>query len=191
MLRPDGLHVHGLDELGVTLPEPVEDALTFEGNARIKAQGYARALGRVCLADDSGLEVAGLGGAPGVRSARYAGATGTRAERDRANNRKLLAELALRGDADRSARLVCALCLVDAVGSVLFEARGEWPGRIVDEPRGDHGFGYDTHLFLVELGKTAAELHGPELHARSHRGRAVRALLDWLEQQRAQSPDSA
>jgi XTP/dITP diphosphohydrolase len=180
ILSPLGVTVLGLAELAVQIPEPVEDGDTFEANARIKAVAYARAAGMACLADDSGLEVDALGGAPGVHSARYAGVGHTRAERDRANNQKLIAELRARGAVDRSARFVCALCLADGEGSVLFEARGTFPGLIVDEPRGENGFGYDPHLLLPDVQKTSAELPSEEKHARSHRGAATRALYAWL-----------
>jgi XTP/dITP diphosphohydrolase len=182
MLAPLGIEVSSLAELGPQLPEPVEDADTFEGNARIKATSYARALKLPCLADDSGLEVAALGGAPGVHSAYYAGVGRTREERDRANNQKLIAELHKLGQVDRSARFVCALCLADAEGRVLFETRGTFPGVISDEARGDNGFGYDPHLFLPDVGKTAAELASEQKNARSHRGAATRALHAWLMQ---------
>lgn len=180
VLGPLGVEVCGLAELAPQLPEPDEDADTFEGNARIKAVAYARALHVPCLADDSGLEVDALGGAPGVHSARYAGIGDTREERDCANNAKLLSALRKLGNVDRSARFVCALCLVDAEGRVLFETRGTFSGVITDEPRGENGFGYDPHLFLPELGKTSAELPQDEKNARSHRGRATRTLLAWL-----------
>ena len=180
ILLPLGVLLVSLDEAQAGLPEPAEDADTFEENARIKAIAYARAVNMSCLADDSGLEVDGLAGAPGVRSARYAGATGSRADRNRANNEKLLRELGALGQVDRTARLVCALCLVDAEGRVLFESRGSWEGEIVDEARGEFGFGYDGHLYLSEVGKTAAELSADERNARSHRGQATRALVAWL-----------
>ncbi|HEX6245722.1 MAG TPA: RdgB/HAM1 family non-canonical purine NTP pyrophosphatase [Polyangiales bacterium] len=180
VLTPLGIEVCGLSELGVDLPEPVEDAATFEGNARIKALAYARALKLPCLADDSGLEVDALGGAPGVHSARYAGVGATREERDRANNEKLIRELRKLGNVDRSARFVCALCLVDADGRVLFEGRGTFAGVITDEPRGENGFGYDPHLLLPDVGKTSAELPSDQKNARSHRGAATRALHAWL-----------
>lgn len=180
VLEPLGYAVQGLDGLGRDLPEPVEDADTFEGNARIKAQAYAAMLGVACLAEDSGLEVSALGGAPGVHSARYAGATGTREERDRANNEKLLAALRALGATDRSARFVCAMCLVDADGSIVFETRGTYEGVIVDAPRGDNGFGYDPLLLVPELGKTSAELTPEEKNRRSHRGAATRALAAFL-----------
>ncbi len=180
ILGPSGILVSGLGEVGAQLPEPVEDAETFEGNARLKAAFYSRSLGVPVLADDSGLEVDALGGAPGVRSARYAGVGSTREVRDKNNREKLLAELAKLGDVDRSARLVCALCLADARGQVLFEARGTIEGTIIDDARGGNGFGYDVHLYLPDVGKTAAELSHEEMNARSHRGRATRALAEWL-----------
>jgi len=180
ILAPRGIDVRGLDDVGRDVPEPVEDADTLEGNARLKALAYARALGRTCLADDSGLEVDALGGAPGVHSAHYAGIGATREERDRANRDKLVAELRKLGEVNRSARLVCTLCLADAAGRVLFEARGAVEALITDEPREGNGFGYDRHLFLPVLGKSVSELSADEWNARSHRGAAVRALSEWL-----------
>jgi XTP/dITP diphosphohydrolase len=180
ILEPLGVEVRGLDEAGRAVPEPVEAEVTFEANARLKAVTYARALGRTCLADDSGLVVDALGGAPGVHSARYAGFGATRDERDQANREKLISELRKLGDVSRAARLVCTLCLSDATGRVLFEARGTLEGVIQDEPRGGNGFGYDTHLFLPDVGKTAAELSPAELNARSHRGAATRLFHAWL-----------
>jgi XTP/dITP diphosphohydrolase len=180
ILAPLGAVVRGLSELGRDVPEPAETAATFHENARLKAVTYALALRETCLADDSGLEVDALGGAPGVHSARYAGVGLTRDERDRANREKLVAELRARGATNRSARLVCTLCVADATGRVLFESRGTMDGVIVDEPRGGNGFGYDSHLFLPDVNKTAAELTPDELNARSHRGAAARALHAWL-----------
>lgn len=182
MLRPLGIEVCSLADVAPDVPEPVEDADTFEGNARIKALAYSRALGMSCLADDSGLEVDALGGAPGVHSAYYAGVGTTREERDRANNEKLIAELNKLGDVDRSARFVCTLCLVDANSKVLFETRGTFHGVIADEARGENGFGYDPHLFLPDVGKSSAELSPDEKNARSHRGVATRALVRWLKE---------
>lgn len=180
VLGPLGIEVCSLADVAPDLPEPVEDADTFEGNARIKAVAYSRALQMPCLADDSGLEVDALGGAPGVHSARYAGVGDTREERDSANNAKLISELRKLGDVDRSARFVCALCLVNAAGRVLFEARGTFSGVIADEARGENGFGYDPHLFLPDVGKASAELSSEQKNARSHRGAATRALHAWL-----------
>jgi len=180
ILAPLGIDVCGLEEAGGDAPEPVEDAATLEGNARLKALGYARALGRTCLADDSGLEVDALGGAPGTHSARYAGIGTTRDERDRANREKLVAELGKLGELRRSARLVCTLCLADATGRVLFETRGAVEAVVAQQARGEHGFGYDALLFLPQLGKHVSELSADEWNARSHRGTAVRALAAWL-----------
>lgn len=180
VLGPLGIELQGLDSVGRSIPEPVEDADTFEGNARIKAQAYAAALGLSCLAEDSGLEVDALGGAPGVHSARYAGVDGPRSEKDRANNEKLLRELSALGDVDRSARFVCAMCLVDPQGKVLFETRGTYAGVIAEQPRGENGFGYDPLLLLPELGLTSAELGPAQKNERSHRGQAARTLAAWL-----------
>lgn len=180
LLTPCGFQVRGLDELGVDVPEPVEDGATFEENARIKARAYAEALGVACLAEDSGLEVSALGGAPGVHSARYSGEGGPREARDRANNEKLLRALADAKTADRSARFVCAMCLIDADGTVRFETRGTFEGVIAEAPRGDNGFGYDPLLYLPALGKTSAELPSDEKNRLSHRSAATRALVAFL-----------
>jgi XTP/dITP diphosphohydrolase len=173
VLAPLGLEVIGLDDLpdARDIEEPVEDGATFADNARIKAVAYAAATGRPCLADDSGLEVDSLDGAPGVHSARYSGAGGTRAEPDRRNNEKLLA--ALQGvDTDRrTARFVCVLCLAGPDGDVLAET-----------PAGDNGFGYDPLLYLPDDRCTSAELTPEEKNARSHRGHAARALATLISE---------
>jgi len=206
ILAASGLavRVRSLKEVpgGDAIPEPIEDGATFEDNARLKAMHYAAALnlreGQVCLADDSGLEVDALGGAPGVYSARYAGVGATRAERDAANNAKLLRELDQVPRDKRAARFVCAACVVgraelDSLSDspptcgrgegeglrVLFHTRGEFPGVIGDSPRGANGFGYDPLLVLPD-GRTSAELSPDEKNARSHRGAAVRAVTAWL-----------
>lgn len=181
ILEPMGLRVLSLDDVegGAAIEEPVEDADTFEGNARIKALRYAQATGRICLADDSGLEVDALGGAPGVRSARYAGAGGARAERDGANNEKLLRELRGVPEDRRAARFVCAMCAADGAGRIVAEARGVFEGRISHGARGGGGFGYDP-LLELEDGRTSAELSPEEKNARSHRGAAVRAIAPML-----------
>lgn len=158
-----------------SIPEPEEDGATFEENARIKAVAYAKALGVTVLADDSGLEVDALGGAPGVHSARYAGAGATRAERDAANNEKLLRALSGVADDGRTARFVCVLCVARADGSIVAEARGHFEGRIGHAPKGTNGFGYDPLLVLAD-GRTSAELTSEEKNARSHRGNALRGL---------------
>ena len=176
ILAPLGIPVHSLADLGCSLPEPEEDGASFEDNARLKARYYAQHLGVICMAEDSGLEVDALGGAPGVYSARYAGAQGGRDERDRANNERLLRELRGVPAAQRSARFVCTLAVADPSGQIHAEARGTYPGMIADEARGENGFGYDPLLFLPDRGCTSAELPPSEKHARSHRGAALRQL---------------
>lgn len=141
---------------------------------------YARATGQRCLADDSGLAVDALGGAPGVRSARYAGVGATRSERDRANNERLLRAIADVPPAKRTARFVCAMCVADPDGSVIAEAEGTFDGVITDQPAGSNGFGYDPLLYLPDEGCTSAELTPDEKNARSHRGEAVRAIARLL-----------
>lgn len=185
ILEPLGVTVEGLNALGTSLPEPEETESTFEGNARLKAVYYATQLGRICLADDSGLEVDALSGEPGVLSARYAGVGATRAERDEANNRKLLAALARIPQDRRTARFVCAMCLADASGNVIAETRGVFEGVITDQPRGSNGFGYDPLLFLPGDGCTSAELSPEMKNARSHRGAAARAMAEWLAKRAA------
>jgi XTP/dITP diphosphohydrolase len=173
-----GIAVRPLDP---ALPEPVEDAATFEENARIKARAYAAAMGEPCLADDSGLEVDALGGAPGVYSARYAGTGGTREERDRANNEKLQGELEGVPEHALQARFVCAMCLAAPNGAIIAEARGTFEGVITRTPRGTNGFGYDPMLVVPELGLTSAELGSEEKNRRSHRGQATRAIAAVLK----------
>jgi len=161
-------------ELGI--PEAAEPHITFVENALAKAR-HASALARLpALADDSGICVKALGGAPGVQSARYAGEPRS----DARNNGKLIAALA--GVADRSAHYACVLALVRHAGDpepIL--AEGAWHGRIVDAPRGTGGFGYDPHFLDVEAGQTGAEMPLDEKNARSHRGKAMRALIARLE----------
>jgi XTP/dITP diphosphohydrolase len=184
ILRPLGIVVRSLADLERVPEEPEEDGATFEDNARLKARYYARELGMTCVADDSGLEVDALGGAPGVHSARYAGASGTRDERDAANNRKLLEALRHVPEAQRQARFVCVASMADPSGTILAEARGSFEGSIVRAPRGTNGFGYDPLLYLADRGCTSAELPPEEKHARSHRGKAFRAFAEQLRRQR-------
>ena len=181
ILAPMGIDVVGFGAMESKIPEPVEDGATFQANARIKAVYYAKALGRMCLADDSGLEVDALGSAPGVHSARYAGVDGQRAQRDGANNEKLLAELQGVPAEKRTARFVCAMCLVDGDGSILAETRGTFQGIITTEPRGENGFGYDPLLYLPDVGCTSAELSPQQKNARSHRGVASREMAKHLK----------
>lgn len=170
----------GLTDLPEPIPEPVEDGATFLDNAILKAQYYARAAGRWALADDSGLEVDALGGAPGVHSARYAGVDGGRAIVDPANNRKLIEMLRDVPQPRRSARFRCVLALSDG-DRVLATADGVIEGQIIDTPRGAGGFGYDPHFLVPELGVTTAELPASEKNRISHRGRALRALKPQIE----------
>jgi XTP/dITP diphosphohydrolase len=173
-----------LSELGVRAPEPVEDQPTFEGNAVLKARYYALASGRWCLADDSGLEVAALAGEPGVRSARFAGVSGPRAEVDEANNALLLRRLEGVPADHRAARFVCALALcAPGRDEPLALVRGEVRGRIIEAgqaPRGVHGFGYDPLFLLPDRGLTSAELEPAEKNRISHRARACRLMWDKM-----------
>jgi non-canonical purine NTP pyrophosphatase (RdgB/HAM1 family) len=180
ILEPLGVIVRSLGEMAEVPVEPEEDGATFEDNARLKARYYARALGVTVVAEDSGIEVDALGGAPGVYSARYSGTSGPREERDRANNEKLLRELLAVPDAERQARFVCALSMAEPSGEIVLEARGTYEGVIAREPRGTGGFGYDPLLYLPDRGCTSAELPAEEKHARSHRGQAFRELARKL-----------
>jgi XTP/dITP diphosphohydrolase len=182
ILSPLGITVRSLSDVARAPEEPEEDGLTFEDNARLKARYYARELGVTCVAEDSGIEVDALGGAPGVHSARYSGAAGTRDERDRANNRKLLDALAQVPAGQRQARFVCVASVAEPSGTILAEARGTFDGVITAEPRGTNGFGYDPLLYLADRGCTSAELPPEEKHARSHRGKAFRKLAEQLRE---------
>lgn len=159
---------------------PEEDADTLEGNARKKAEYYSRFLpGTLILADDSGLEVDALGGAPGVYSARYAAPGKSENSSDDENNSRLLRELDAIPDSARTARFVCVLA-VARDGQTLFSTRGEVEGVILREARGGNGFGYDPLFYLPELKVTTAELTAEEKALVSHRGRAFRKMLDQL-----------
>lgn len=184
-LGPLGFEVRSLDSIDSAPEEPEENEVTFQGNARLKGRYYAEKTGLECLAEDSGLEVDALSGAPGVYSARYSGEAGTRAGRDRANNEKLLRELAGVPPAERTARFVCAMCVAAPDGRIVAEATGTYDGLIAPAPRGENGFGYDPLLYLPDLGRTSAELSPEEKNARSHRGRAARALAVLLTKPRA------
>lgn len=191
ILAPSGVHLRALSDLpgAANWPEPIEDADTFEANAQIKALYYANRSGMVCLADDSGLAVDALDGAPGVHSARYANVGGDRAARDEANNAKLLEALRDVPDAQRTARFVCAMCLAGPSETgdikVLAHTRGAFEGLIVHTPRGSNGFGYDPVLELNDpndtcCGMTSAELTSAQKHERSHRGKTARAMIPAL-----------
>ncbi len=179
ILAPHGIEVVGLDGFA-DIAEPEEDGATFEANACLKARYYAARLGLECLAEDSGLEVDALGGEPGVRSARYAGAGGSRDERDSANNALLLQRLENVPEGSRQARFVCAMCVARPDGRVVAETRGHFEGLVAREPAGRGGFGYDPLLFLPDVGCTSAELSAEAKNARSHRGHAARQLAKVL-----------
>lgn len=163
-----------LAELG--LPSPAETGSSFLENATLKARHAAASSGFAAVADDSGIEVDALGGAPGTHSARYAGAGAD----DGANNAKLMT--ALRGvpGEQRRARYRCALVLVETLDAAPLTAEAAWEGLILDAPRGSGGFGYDPYFWLPELDKTAAELTPEEKNRLSHRGKAMRALREAL-----------
>lgn len=179
-LKDFPIEVKDLNDFG-PIPEVKEDGETFDDNAYKKASFAAKVLGLPALADDSGLEVLALGGAPGVHSARYAGPHAT----DLENNEKLLAEL--KGIADRRARFCCVISLAMPSGSALtYEATCE--GEILEAPRGDKGFGYDPLFFYPPEGKTFGEMTLEEKSRVSHRGKALGELkrefssvLKWLE----------
>lgn len=162
-------------ELG--LSSPVETGTTFLANALLKARHAAALSGSAAIADDSGLEVDALSGAPGVHSARYAGL----AADDAANNAKLLRALAGVPLERRRARYRCALVFIKgAADPAPLIAEADWQGFILDAARGGGGFGYDPYFWLPDLGKTAAELPAAEKNALSHRGKALRALRGQL-----------
>lgn len=176
ILKPLGIDAATDAELGLRLNEVEETGDTFEKNAFLKADAACRQTGLPAVADDSGLVVDALGGAPGVYSARYAGKEAT----DLQNNTKLLAEMASVPEEARGARFVSAICCVFPNGDSV-TARGECPGRIGYEPVGSHGFGYDP-LFLVSDGRSYAELTAGEKDKISHRGNALRLFAVKLQQ---------
>jgi XTP/dITP diphosphohydrolase len=183
LLEPDGVEVLFPEDAGLW-ESPAEDALeladSFERNARRKAEHFARLSGLPTVADDSGLEVFALGGAPGVRSRRWAGATGTAEEIDAANNTELLRRLRGAPDARRRAQYRCVLVLLREPGAVPEVFEGVCAGRILEAPRGHGGFGYDPLFLSDDLGRTFGEATAAEKDAVSHRGRALRALADAL-----------
>ncbi|MCZ6491628.1 MAG: non-canonical purine NTP pyrophosphatase [Acidobacteria bacterium] len=166
--------VAGLDDL----PPCEEDGETFPANAQKKARHYSRLTGGLIVADDSGLEVNALNGAPGVRSRRFAGPAASDAE----NNSKLIRDLSHITASKRTARFVCVIAMAQA-GRVLAEFQGVAEGIILDSPRGAGGFGYDPLFLDPESNRTFAEISPEEKLQRSHRGRALRAMLHWLTEQ--------
>ena len=175
ILNGGGVHVEGLDSLP-DIAEPEETGATFAENARQKAIYYSNLLGLTVVAEDSGLEIDGLGGEPGVHSARYGGPAAAAYPQKFA---LVYAGLLARGAMGSPARFVCALAVADGA-RILFEARGTIEGRVNDAPRGDGGFGYDPIFFYPPLGRTLAELDEHEKAAVSHRGQAFRQLRDHL-----------
>ncbi|MGF6275283.1 XTP/dITP diphosphohydrolase [Massilia sp. UYP11] len=174
LLGPIGFELHPQGEFDV--PEAEEPFGTFVENALAKARHASRLTGLPALADDSGVCVNALGGAPGVHSARFAGEP----KSDARNNQKLVSDLA--GLGDKSAYYYCVLVYVrhpDDPQPVI--ADGRWNGEIIASPRGENGFGYDPHFLIPSLGKTTAELAPIEKNALSHRGQALRALVEKLK----------
>ena len=153
------------------IPEAVENGASFEENALLKAKHYARFTGKACLADDSGLEVDALQGAPGIFSARFAGGTAD----DAANNQKLLVQLANVQIKERTARFRCVLAFIDT-DELAITTDGVCEGCIMEEMRGMGGFGYDCLFYVPELHKTMAELSASEKNAISHRGQALSSM---------------
>ncbi len=174
LLAPLGLVLKPQGDFNVS--EAEEPYLTFLENALTKARHAARATGLPALADDSGICVNALGGAPGVRSARFAGEP----KSDARNNRFLIEQLA--PHADKSTYYYCVLVLVrHADDPQPVVADGQWHGEVIDTPRGAGGFGYDTHFWLPSLDRTVAELSAQEKNQYSHRGQALRSLFDKLK----------
>ncbi len=173
MLEPMGYEIHPQSEFNVT--EAEEPFGTFVENALAKARHVSRQTGLPAMADDSGICVEALGGMPGVHSARYAGDP----KSDDRNNQKLIADLA--GMENRSANYYCVLVYVRSADDPQpIIADGRWAGIVIDEPRGENGFGYDPYFLIPEFGKTAAELPPEKKNACSHRGKALKALMEKL-----------
>jgi XTP/dITP diphosphohydrolase len=183
VLEPAGIEVVFPDDVGL-YEEPGEELLetaeTFEANARHKAEHFARRSGLPTVADDSGLEVFALGGAPGVRSRRWAGAAGPAAAVDAANNAELLRRLFGSGEGKRRARYRCVLVLLRTPGAIPEVFEGTTSGRILEAPAGRSGFGYDPLFWSDEIGKSFGEATAEEKDRVSHRGRALRALAAAL-----------
>ena len=173
LLAPLGFAIKSQRELDI--PEAEEPFGTFVENALAKARHASSLSGLPALADDSGICVPALGGAPGVQSARYAGEPRS----DAANNAKLVRDIA--SNSDKSAYYYCVLVMVrHADDPQPIIADGVWHGQLIEQPRGQGGFGYDPYFFLPSLGKTAAELSAQEKNNLSHRGQALRALINKL-----------
>jgi XTP/dITP diphosphohydrolase len=177
------VHVAGVPNFA-SLPAVIEDGLTFEDNARKKAEQYSLAVpGEIVLADDSGLEVDALDGAPGVHSARYAATEPHQADNntdDDANNARVLRELSGVPSDKRTGRFVCVIAAARD-GQTLATFRGVAEGRILDRLQGTGGFGYDPMFYFPQIQKTFADLTPEEKANYSHRGAAFRKFLDWMD----------
>lgn len=174
----EGLDLEVLPQTDFGVPEAEETGLTFVENAILKARNAARHTGLPAIADDSGLEVDALRGAPGIYSARYAGAAAS----DRSNLEKLLEDLEGIPDIDRLARFQCVMVyMAHADDPTPIICQGTWEGRITELPRGENGFGYDPVFLVPDHGCTAAELPSDEKNRLSHRGQALRCLVDTLK----------
>ncbi len=178
---PFGIEIRSIDGFS-SLPPVIEDGNTFEANARKKAEAYSRFVpGELVIADDSGLEVDALGGAPGVHSARYAADQPHAADQntdDEANNAKLIGQIKLVPPEHRAGRFVCCIAAaLDGKTFGIFDGVAE--GFILDAARGSGGFGYDPLFYFPQIGKTFAELSAVEKAQYSHRGQAFRKFLEW------------
>lgn len=171
----ESLNIEVVAQTEFDVEDAIEDGDTFAANSLIKARHAAEATGLPAIADDSGLSIDSLDGAPGVYSARFAGTHGD----DEANNDKVLAEL--EGIEDRGAAFHCVATFVEPGGEPLV-AEGEWRGEILHERQGDGGFGYDPLFFVPDAGVSSAELSAEEKNARSHRGQALKKLVALIEQ---------
>jgi XTP/dITP diphosphohydrolase len=184
ILAPSGLEIVFPDDIWLretSAGDALEQAQSFEANARRKAEYFGRLSSLPTFADDSGLEVFSLGGAPGVHSKRWAGAKGTPTEVDAANNAELLRRLAGAPERQRAARYRCVLVFLRTPDAVPTVSHGDCTGRILEAPKGNDGFGYDPLFFSEELGKTFGEATAEEKDRVSHRGRALRALAHSLK----------
>ncbi|WP_293830961.1 RdgB/HAM1 family non-canonical purine NTP pyrophosphatase [uncultured Corynebacterium sp.] len=172
------LNIEGVELVSLhdapSYPDPVEDGLTFVDNALLKARAGAKATGLPCVADDSGLTVKALNGMPGILSARWSGNHGD----DQANNDLLLAQMA---DINERAAAFVSCCALATSDGLEFTAEGRWEGELLREPRGENGFGYDPLFAPADAdGRSSAELSADEKNARSHRGKALRALAPHI-----------
>ena len=186
LLESSGADVVFPNDLGL-LEETAEARLelgdTFAQNARAKAEYFAKRSGLPTVADDSGLEVFSLGGEPGVRSRRWANVSGKEAEVDAANNAYLIRRLAGAAENRRRARYRCVLVYVPRVGAIPQVFEGSCTGRILEAPQGTGGFGYDPLFYYAPSGGTFGEIDGEQKKTVSHRGAALRQMIEWLKRE--------